>query len=1255
MKQTKKVLIIFLIVTILMPHLRSFATTDNLEEPNIITKGLSKEQQDYVAYYVRKYLAEAHTMNPRPFIYDGGNGGYQAHYYQNEREISKLRQSGTVKKTGETYSNRMRTVCSVFTASMLHQALGVDIEGLGSGYGVEPTYRGAGYANPNGRGKKIFNQVSDDDILLPGDIISFGDYSHSMIYIGTDPETGKHQIAQTCGGSDIIGICDMQGLSGSVYANKYISVALVRERGGRIENGHYRYAIVSRLKPEVLDPNWTIPEVTKIQWPNGMVTTWEGTDGMTSTKLDSSTPVFYSGIASKIGTLSIYEPNIIETFGNIINVLTGFITMIIRVPFVGFASVAERLITAVVEVTSTQPMDSVLTLEKIVYNQVPIFDVNIFSMNEAGGQQLNNTSEASNIILTLRQNIAGWYTAFRNLVIVILLAILVSLGIRMAITSIAEEKAEYKRLLFDWFVSFFIVLFIHYFIIIVLKLNDYFVGIFASYMANSSMGSLYENANILAHSVEFTSGWYGAILYIALVWYMVKYAWKYAKRLLSMFILIILSPLVSISYAIDKIKDNRSQALSKWLKEIAFTVLIQSVHALIYTIFMAGIVANITTNNNILESIGNCVFLVIAVGFMEAAEDIFENIFGFKSSSTLKEVMNSSFEAITKIKTVTGLAKTYFKGTWWITKKGAKAVGKVTGTTMNFLAKHFNVANSMKESYENVKKGYKSAVDGQEIDETGTKTLMGAEKLIKQERITYKAKQQKEREKAIKQVKNSTNIVKNLGKAMPMLIEKPMAFITYSIAGGVSAKKAFKEYKRDIKTYKKNSKNTIFKGMREQKNKEQLLFDVRDKEIALVEAIEEAYRDEQGIINRGYSENATLEERKNAQKLQKLFNYNLREASKTVSNNDTYSAVKAEMLSITYRGQLNNIVRNNMDEILESLNLKDITDRFIDKTEGMVTRQFAQRNLKLELHRVLMEKATKEGNTLNIKFGELIDQSGNSLESRIEAIKTKPENMQLSPEEFQAKISDEIEEYLNDEANQETVIKNLNSNETADILVNIAEIANKENGEVTITSMENIAERIHEANPEIKINEEKYKENLRETVEEIMLHSALGQVETVNIKFGTEIDPLSGKILENKINEKREEARHYASHMQLSEREKNETEAQAIKEVIKEHLKDDKNLNDVLEQLSTNDISHVMVRSINREGSIERNYTFRDEIDATPGMDIEMQKFDAVLSQTIALRESRVANFDRLNKDIPDLAKEIKENVNSKRATNQSL
>jgi hypothetical protein len=41
--------------------------------------------------------------------------------------------------------------------------------------------------------------------------------------------------------------------------------------------------------------------------------------------------------------------------------------------------------------------------------------------------------------------------------------------------------------------------------------------------------------------------------------------------------LILISPLITISYAIDKMGDGRAQALNNWFKEFIYNVIIQSV------------------------------------------------------------------------------------------------------------------------------------------------------------------------------------------------------------------------------------------------------------------------------------------------------------------------------------------------------------------------------------------------------------------------------------------------------------------------------------------------------------------------------------------------------------------------------------------------------------------------------------------------------------------------------------------------------
>ena len=154
---------------------------------------------------------------------------------------------------------------------------------------------------------------------------------------------------------------------------------------------------------------------------------------------------------------------LIKKLKGVLDFITGLITMVLRIPFVGFATWTEKLMTGMLQSVSEENTPSPVTIEDIIFNRVPIFDINVFSYESTG---------ENSISYLLKENVAKWYVAIRNLVIAVLLVVLVYLGLRMALSSIAEEKAKYKRMLMDWFVSFFIVLFLHFYILVILKLND---------------------------------------------------------------------------------------------------------------------------------------------------------------------------------------------------------------------------------------------------------------------------------------------------------------------------------------------------------------------------------------------------------------------------------------------------------------------------------------------------------------------------------------------------------------------------------------------------------------------------------------------------------------------------------------------------------------------------------------------------------------------------------------------------------------
>ena len=189
----------------------------------------------------------------------------------------------------------------------------------------------------------------------------------------------------------------------------------------------------------------------------------------------------------------------------LIDFLAGLLTLIIRMVFVGYANIIVNIVTnavndltgEVVETTEEEPQaqtnssatsadrlldnnsnytptstelqpegDDKLTIDKIILGEVPILDVNFFS-DTAGGATLKDDSALS----IMRQNIASWYYVLRNFSIVAMLLVLIYLGIRLAISSVASEKAHYKRMLVDWLVGFLIIIFIHYYLIFVLQIN----------------------------------------------------------------------------------------------------------------------------------------------------------------------------------------------------------------------------------------------------------------------------------------------------------------------------------------------------------------------------------------------------------------------------------------------------------------------------------------------------------------------------------------------------------------------------------------------------------------------------------------------------------------------------------------------------------------------------------------------------------------------------------------------------------------
>lgn len=146
-----------------------------------------------------------------------------------------------------------------------------------------------------------------------------------------------------------------------------------------------------------------------------------------------------------------------------------------------------------------------------------------------------------------------------------------------------------------------------------------------------------------------------------LVYLLVKFLFMYFKRFLVVAILTFMAPIIGVMYSIDKIKDNKSQSLSNWLKEYTFNVIIQSVHSLLYTLFISlalGLMG---------PSVIGSIIAVLMVGFILKAESIFKKIFGIKSGS-LKDAIKSSIAIMASASMFKKFAKANVKATGLVAK-----------------------------------------------------------------------------------------------------------------------------------------------------------------------------------------------------------------------------------------------------------------------------------------------------------------------------------------------------------------------------------------------------------------------------------------------------------------------------------------------------------------------------------------------------------------------------------------------------------
>ena len=284
-----------------------------------------------------------------------------------------------------------------------------------------------------------------------------------------------------------------------------------------------------------------------------------------------------------------------------------------------------------------------LEFPHIHYSCEEIFSgkVGLLNINFVTGE---GQSESLGIV---RKVISGWYRTLRMIAIVGMLSVLIYTGIRIMISSTANEKAKYKEWLVNWIIGFILLFVLHYIMSFIMtaidKTNALLVSsmqyIKVSYTANKFLpgnnksGEFATNliglVRFLAQSSvsDFKMGY--LIIYWFLITYTIKFTIVYLKRLVNMAFLTLIAPIIAFTYPLDKMADGQAQGFNAWLKEYVYNALLQPVHFILYYSLVGA---------SIKIAAVNPLYAIAVLTFMTEGEKLLKKILGFDKAQGLGTV-----------------------------------------------------------------------------------------------------------------------------------------------------------------------------------------------------------------------------------------------------------------------------------------------------------------------------------------------------------------------------------------------------------------------------------------------------------------------------------------------------------------------------------------------------------------------------------------------------------------------------------------
>ena len=454
-----------------------------------------------------------------------------------------------------------------------------------------------------------------------------------------------------------------------------------------------------------------------------------------------------------------------DVISTILGTFVGIMTWPIRFLALGIGYAIDALAAGIAYVDGTvngKAEQLIVTPFEIVFNEIAITNVDFFDFTGVG---------SDTVVYKIRTAVAGWYYFMRLIAIAILLVILVYVGIRMAISTIAEDKAKYKKMLVDWLASLALVFVLQYIMVFLIEISNTLVAAMSAARPEDFEGTL---GQIAKEALGFTIEGLGAtVVFFLFVFQTFSILFSYINRMIRVAFLIIIAPLITITYSIDKMGDGKAQALNAWLKEFVTSILIQPFHCVIYMVFVTtamDLLKNTSASGS--SRLANTVIAILCMMFINDAEKIVRKIFSLDGDEGASSIAKGAAVAGAALHKSKDIGKAARKGVNMMkeakplqtgkkmfteARSAASATGKTIadklsgrggpGFVANYNAKRADIEQKREEREERkAEKRY-----NRHVDRVGGKKAKGSDKTYSEQ---YKERLEKQKEKVAARPEN---------------------------------------------------------------------------------------------------------------------------------------------------------------------------------------------------------------------------------------------------------------------------------------------------------------------------------------------------------------------------------------------------------------------------------------------------------------------------------------------------------------------